>query len=56
MAPTGTAAVIAPEVHDDVVAGTPLKVTTPELPKFWPVMFTVVPTLPDVGEIPPDAM
>ena len=52
VAPAGTTATIPPGPHPEVVAGTPLKVTVPgDVPKSPPVIVTIVPTGPKMGEM-----
>ena len=50
VAPTGTVVLIDVVVFVAIVAATPLNVTAVALPKFVPVIVTVVPTTPDTGE------
>ncbi len=49
VAAVGTAVTIWVAVSDTMVAGVPLNATLVAPERFWPVMVTVVPTVPDVG-------
>ena len=51
-APIGRSAVILVEVQLLVVAFVPLKVTAPAVPRLVPVIITVEPTIPAVGDRP----
>ena len=50
VAPVGTVVTMVVEFQLVVVVVVPLNFTVPEDPKFVPVIFTAVPTAPDVGD------
>ena len=52
VAPVGTGTTISVPVQLDGVATAPLNVTEPVLPRFIPVITTVIPTAATVGENP----
>src|SRR5439155_22928255 len=49
LAPPGTVVTISVAVWETTAAGVPLNDTRDFLVKFWPVMVTVVPTVPEFG-------
>ena len=51
MAPIGTVALREVAIQPLVAAVTPLNVTVPVLPKLLPVIVTIDPTKPELGEI-----